>query len=93
MRLILNLKKFNNTFVEKSHFKMESIHTVLKLVTPSCWMGSLDLKDAYSDPSGFSLQVHGHVKPHGPASKDTISRWCKNVPRSVGIDVMMCLSL
>ena len=46
VRLILNLKKLN-TFVENSHFKMESIQTVLKLVTPNCWMASLDLKDAY----------------------------------------------
>lgn len=28
-----------------------------------------------------------HVKPHGPANKDTISRWCKNVLKSAGIDV------
>ena len=28
-----------------------------------------------------------HVKPHGPASKDTISRWCKNVLKFAGIDV------
>ena len=28
-----------------------------------------------------------HVMPHGPASKDTISRWCKNVLKSAGIDV------
>jgi len=28
-----------------------------------------------------------HVKPHGPASKDTISRWCKNVLKSARIDV------
>ena len=28
-----------------------------------------------------------HVKPHGPARKDTISRWCKNVLKSAGIDV------
>ena len=27
-----------------------------------------------------------HVKPHGPTSKDTISRWC-NVLKSAGIDV------
>ena len=27
-----------------------------------------------------------HVKPHGPASKDAISRWCKNVLKSAGID-------
>ena len=28
-----------------------------------------------------------HVKLHGPASKDTTSRWCKNVLKSAGIDV------
>ena len=34
-----------------------------------------------------SLLLLCHVKPHGPASKDTISRWCKNVLKSAGIDV------
>jgi len=28
-----------------------------------------------------------HVKPHGLASKDTLSRWCKNVLKFAGIDV------
>ena len=32
---------------------MESIHTVLTLVTPNCWMASLDLKDAY-----YSVKIH-----------------------------------
>ena len=27
-----------------------------------------------------------HVKPHGPVRKDTISRWCKSVLSSAGID-------
>ena len=35
---------------------MESIHTVLKLVTPNCWMGSLDLKDAY-----YSVKIYPDV--------------------------------
>ena len=52
MRLIHNLKKLNS-FVENSHFKMESIHTVLNLVTPKCWMASLDFKDAY-----YSVKIH-----------------------------------
>ena len=46
IRLILNLKKFNS-FVSNSHFKMDNIHTVLKLVSNDCWMASIDLKDAY----------------------------------------------
>ena len=52
VRLIHNLKKLNS-FVENSHFKMESIHTVLNLVTPNCWMASLDCKDAY-----YSVKIH-----------------------------------
>ena len=55
MRLIHNLKKLNS-FVEKSHFKMEFIHTVLNLVTPTYWMASLDLKDAY-----FSVECIANV--------------------------------
>ncbi len=46
IRLILNLKKLN-TFLEYAHFKMESIHSILQLVTPGSWMASIDLKDAY----------------------------------------------
>ena len=37
--------------------------------------------------SDCSQLLLSHVKPHGPASKDTISRWCKNVLKSAGIDV------
>ena len=46
VRLILNLKKLNS-FIKNSHFKMDTIRTILGLVTPNCWMASLDLKDAY----------------------------------------------
>ena len=52
IRLILNLKQFNE-FVKFTHFKMESIHTILELVTPGCWMASIDLKDAY-----YSVKIH-----------------------------------
>ena len=45
-RFILNLKKFNKQ-VDKIHFKMESIKNVIRMVTPGCWMASIDLKDAY----------------------------------------------
>ena len=44
--LILNLKQFN-TNVAHHHFKMDFIQTIAKLVTPNCFMASLDLKDAY----------------------------------------------
>ena len=45
-RLILNLKKFNETVVYH-HFKMDSIYNIITLVTKNCFMASLDLKDAY----------------------------------------------
>ena len=43
---LINLKKLNEC-VENFHFKMDSIHMALKLITKDCWMASLDLKDAY----------------------------------------------
>ena len=51
-RFILNLKRFNKQ-VDKIHFKMESIKNVIRMVTPGCWMASIDLKDAY-----YSVGVH-----------------------------------
>ena len=51
--IIHNFKKKLNSFVENSDFKMESIHAVLNLVTPNCWMASLDFKDAY-----YSVKIH-----------------------------------
>ena len=52
VRLILNLKHLN-LFIKNSHFKMDTIHLILKLVTPNCSMVSLDLKDAY-----YSVKIH-----------------------------------
>lgn len=49
-RLILNLKPLNE-FVSYYHFKMDNIHTLLKLMRPGCFMASVNLKDAhYSIP-------------------------------------------
>jgi hypothetical protein len=52
VRLILNLKNLNE-YVRYSHFKMDTIHTALDLITKGCWMASLDLKDAY-----YSVGIH-----------------------------------
>ena len=46
LRIILNLKKMNES-VEKEHFKMESIETVLSMIKKDCYMASIDLKHAY----------------------------------------------
>ena len=60
VRLILNLKKLN-TFVEFAHFKMETIHTILQLVTQNCWMSSIDLKNAYYSVK-VSLKFQKYLK-------------------------------
>ena len=51
-RTILNLKKFNE-FVQYRYFKMDTLDTVIKLMTPGCYMASIDLKDAY-----YLLPIH-----------------------------------
>jgi hypothetical protein len=45
-RLILNLKELNED-IEYSKFKMETLHSIVKLMRPNCFMASLDLSDAY----------------------------------------------
>ena len=52
IRLILNLKALNS-HVAYYHFKMDSIQTVASMITPNCWMASIDLKDAY-----YSVPIH-----------------------------------
>ena len=45
-RLILNLKKLNQN-CDYHHFKMETINSILRLVTKDCYFTSIDIKDAY----------------------------------------------
>ena len=45
-RLICNLKHLNK-FIQYRHFKMDSLVSVLRMITPNCYMASIDLKDAY----------------------------------------------
>ena len=45
-RLILNLKNLNQ-FVQYHHFKMENLKSAITLMSPNCFMASIDLKDAY----------------------------------------------
>ena len=45
-RMILNLRKFNE-YVAYHHFKMEGLHLAIQMMTPGCYMASIDLKDAY----------------------------------------------
>jgi hypothetical protein len=49
-RLILNLKDLNQ-FISYHHFKMDMLHSILKLIERGCFMALLDLKDAYNPVS------------------------------------------
>ena len=44
--LILNLQQLNES-VEYHHFKMGNLRNAITLMTPNCFMASIDLKDAY----------------------------------------------
>ena len=45
-RLILNLKSLNQSITYR-HFKMDTLQSAINLMTPNCFMASLDWKDAY----------------------------------------------
>lgn len=45
-RMILNLSKLNPHIVY-AHFKMDSLQSVIQMMTPMCFMASCDIKDAY----------------------------------------------
>ena len=45
-RLILNLSNLNE-HIERKHFKMETLKSVLNLVHKNCYWGLIDIKDAY----------------------------------------------
>ena len=44
--MILNLKSLNQ-YVTYYHFKMDTIHTAVEMMTPGCYMCSVGLKSAY----------------------------------------------
>lgn len=45
-RLILNLKNLND-HVEYHHFKVDTLQSAMRLMKQNCYMGSVDLRDAY----------------------------------------------
>ena len=51
-RLILNLKELNK-FIVINHFKMEDKSMASKLITPNCYLATVDLKEAY-----FLIRIH-----------------------------------
>ena len=47
IRIILNLKNFNANYLEKQHFKMETLQSAIHAMRPNCWFGSVDLAEAF----------------------------------------------
>lgn len=57
-RMILNLKKFNES-VHYTHFKMENLNSALDLMNKGCFMASVDLRHAY-----YSVPVHENFQKY-----------------------------
>ena len=56
--VILNLKNLNQ-YISNHHFKMESLTSAVCLMTPGCYMASVDLQDAcYSVPVDENYQKY-----------------------------------
>lgn len=47
VRLILNLKQFNEKHLDKVHFKIETLDMALRSMRKNCWFASVDLADAF----------------------------------------------
>lgn len=59
VRVIFNLKSFNEQYITPIHFKMDTIKDVLLLVQPNCHFASVDFKHAYfSVPVAKSLRKY-----------------------------------
>jgi len=57
-RLILNLKKLNES-TPHIHFKIDTVESVLLLVTKDCFMAKIDIKDAY-----YSVKIHSDYQKY-----------------------------
>ena len=65
VRLIVILRNLNS-FVVYHHFKMETIQSVLKMITPNCWRASIDHKDAC-----YSVNIHPAYQTYLKFTYDT----------------------
>ena len=53
VRIILNLKLFNEKYVDKFHFKMETLRSAIQAIRKNGYMASIDISDAY-----YSVNIH-----------------------------------
>jgi hypothetical protein len=47
IRIILNLKQFNDSFMENIHFKMETLQHAINSMRKNCFFASVDLSEAF----------------------------------------------
>ena len=47
IRIILNLKQFNDSFMENIHFKMETLQQAINSMRKDCFFASVDLSEAF----------------------------------------------
>ena len=78
-RMILNLKHLNK-FVEKHHFKIETLISTLSLVTPGCSFLSFDFSDAYYSCSVFP--------PHRKYLRFTFEGYMSSLASPMGLLVL-----
>lgn len=57
VRVIFNLKTFNEKYITHIHFKMDTLRDVLNLIQPECYFASVDFKHAY-----FSVPIALHLR-------------------------------
>ena len=84
VRLIHNLRKLN-CFVENSHFKMDSIHTVFETCHTKLLDGLFGLKrcillcwDPFWFPKMFKILLQGH-----PIQVHSLPKWFVHLPKNV----------
>jgi len=56
-RLILDLSHLNEDYVEYKKFKMETLKSITRLITPNCWFYSIDFADVY-----YSIPIHPKLR-------------------------------
>ena len=93
----VELSDLKCTFVITENVKQSHVGTHLKLVEFLAYPADeklcviKHLNEYIKGPQVLRRDCHqlllSYVTSHGPASKDTISRWCKNVLKFAGIDV------
>ena len=47
IRIILDLKNLNKNYLEKIHFKMETLQSAIDAMRKNCWFGLVDLAEAF----------------------------------------------